>query len=368
MTATAARRGTARRGDEALPVLRRRRVPLWTLVVVLLGVLAGSMTLGLTLGSVRIPAGEVWTIVGHQLHSGIGDADWTRAHEMIVVRSRLPRVLLGAIVGAGLAMVGMALQALVRNPLADPLLLGVSSGAALGAVLVIITGIGFAGIYTLSAAAFVGALGALIAVYGLAQAGGRLTTTRLVLAGVATGQILSAITSMVIITSDDQDAATAVLRWTLGGLGGTSWNMLLLPAGIVLAGLLVLLSQARGLNLLLAGEDAATTMGLPVHRFRSVLFVVTSLITGVLVALSGTIGFVGLMVPHIARLLVGADHRRALPVACLLGASFLVLADLAARTVASPREFPVGLLTALCGGPFFLWLMRRDARRQKGRL
>lgn len=353
--------------SEAVPVPpRHRRVPVSVVLAVLVAALVVAVTLGLSVGSVRIPAGEVWGIVAHRIHPALADPDWPRAHETIVMVSRLPRVLLGAVVGAGLAVIGMALQALVRNPLADPLLLGVSSGASLGAVLVIVAGIGVFGVFSLPLAAFLGALASLVAVYLLAHTGGRITTTRLVLAGVATGQVLSAVASLLIMTSDDPHAAANVMRWMLGGLGGTTWATLTLPSLAVLAGTVALLTQARALNLLLGGEDAATTMGLSVHRFRSTMFVLASLVTGVIVAVSGTIGFVGLMIPHVARLLVGADHRRALAVAALLGAVFLVLADLAARTVASPEEIPVGILSALCGGPFFLWLMRRDARRAKG--
>ncbi|MFD5799842.1 FecCD family ABC transporter permease [Streptomyces sp. NPDC127020] len=329
----------------------------------LAALLVASVTAGLAIGSVQVPPGQVWGIVTHALGADFAHPDWSRARETIVLDVRAPRVLLGAVTGAGLAVVGTALQALVRNPLAEPYLLGVSSGASLGAVSVIVFGVGFLGPLSLSAAAFAGALGALAIVYATARTGGRITSTRLVLSGVAIAAVLTAVLDLLLLTTDRGNEARAVLAWTLGGLGGVNWETLWLPGLAVLLGIGVLLVQARNLNLLLAGEEAATTMGLDVARFRARMFVLLSLVTGVLVAASGPIGFVGLILPHVVRLFVGGDHRRVLPTAALAGAVFLIWADIAARTVAAPMEIPVGVLTALCGGPFFLWLMRRDARR-----
>jgi iron complex transport system permease protein len=180
---------------------------------------------------------------------------------------------------------------------------------------------------------------------------------------VATAEVLSAISSYLIITSHDPHKADSALRWMLGGLAGTTWDLVWTPAAAVLLGTGVLLGLSRSLNLLLAGEEAAAALGLNVHRFRSALFALVALMIGAIVAVSGSIGFVGLMLPHVVRLLVGADHRRALPATALLGAAFLMAADLAARTVIAPEEIPIGILTALTGGPFFLWLMRQRAAR-----
>ncbi|MFV0132366.1 FecCD family ABC transporter permease [Streptomyces sp. HMX87] len=346
---------------------RTGRVPLTVTLAVLAALLVLSATAGLAIGSVHVPPGQVWGIVTHALGAGWVEPDWSGARETIVLDVRAPRVLLGAVTGAGLAVVGTALQALVRNPLAEPYLLGVSSGASLGAVSVIVFGVSLLGPVSLSAAAFAGALGALLLVYATARTGGRITSTRLVLSGVAIAAMLTAVLNLLLLTTDRGNEARAVLAWTLGGLGGVDWSTLWLPGLAVLLGIGVLLVQARSLNLLLAGEEAATTMGLDVARFRARMFVLLSLVTGVLVAAAGPIGFVGLMLPHIVRLLVGGDHRRVLPTAALGGAVFLIWADVAARTVAAPLEIPVGVLTALCGGPFFLWLMRRDARRHTGR-
>ncbi|WP_242902821.1 FecCD family ABC transporter permease [Actinomadura terrae] len=322
-----------------------------------------TATAGITAGSIHIPSDQVWGILLHRLHPALADPTWSPVRETIVIDVRLPRVLLCGVVGAGLSVCGMALQALVRNPLADPMLLGVSSGATVGAVTVVVFHMAWFGTFSLPLAAFCGALAALVAVYFLARSGGRMTTVRLVLAGVATAEVLSAVASYLVISSDDPRAAESALRWMLGGLAGTTWTVVWIPAAIVLAGTAILLGVSRHLNLLLAGEEAAASLGLDVHRFRVSLFVLVALMIGAVVAVSGSIGFVGLMLPHVVRLLVGADHRRALPAVALLGAAFLILADLAARTLVTPEEIPVGVLTALVGGPFFLWLMRRKAAR-----
>ncbi|WP_198668431.1 iron ABC transporter permease [Streptomyces triticisoli] len=341
---------------------RRRKLP-YTLVLTGLGALvAVAATFGIAAGSVSIPAGEVWDILLRQVHPALAEPTWPPVRETIVIEVRLPRVVLCAVVGAGLSVAGMALQALVRNPLADPMLLGVSSGASVGAVLVLVFHVTLFGAFSLPLAAFCGALAALVAVYFLARSGGRMTTLRLVLAGVATAEVLSAVTSFLVVTSNDPHKTQSALRWMLGGLAGTTWTMVWIPAGAVLLGTAVLLGVCRPLNLLLAGEEAAAALGLDVHRFRAALFTLVALMIGTIVAVSGQIGFVGLILPHVVRLLVGADHRRALPAAALLGAAFLIAADLAARTLMSPEEIPVGILTALTGGPFFLWLMRRRTR------
>ncbi|MER5972876.1 iron ABC transporter permease [Streptomyces sp. NPDC002055] len=312
---------------------------------------------GLALGPVRIPAGDVLRILAGDTGAG--------PFTTIVRDVRLPRVLLGAVVGAGLAVVGTVLQALVRNPVADPFLLGISSGASTGAVLVVVLGLGAgATSFALPAGAFVGSLGALVAVYAMARRGGTMTTGRLVLAGVAVQYILSALTSLVLVTAAEAEHLRAVLFWTLGGLGGARWDALLLPAVALAVGTAVLMALARPLDLLLVGEEGATVLGLDTGRFRAAVFVLASLVTGVLVAVSGAIGFVGLVVPHAARMAVGAGHRALLPVSALGGAAFLIFADLLARTVAAPAEVPVGVLTALAGGPCFLWLLRRSSRTE----
>ncbi|MFE5537343.1 FecCD family ABC transporter permease [Streptomyces sp. NPDC056492] len=340
--------------------MSRPRTP--AVVVLLVAALLASAVAGLALGPVRIAPGRVLDIVLG------GPGQRTGAFASIVWDVRMPRVLLGAVVGAGLAVAGTVLQALVRNQLADPFLLGASSGASLGAVLVIVLGAGAAGTaggigaVGVPAAAFAGSMGALVAVYAMARRGGTMTTGRLILAGVAVQYILSALTSLVLVLAAHPDQIRSVLFWTLGGLGGARWDELALPAAALLVGTVLLTALARPLDLLLAGEEGARTLGLDTGRFRAAVFVLTSLVIGVLVAYSGAIGFVGLMVPHAARMVVGAGHRALLPVAALGGAVFLTLADLLARTAAAPEEIPVGVVTALVGGPFFLWMLRRSTR------
>lgn len=327
-------------------------------LVLLAAALAGSAVAGLALGPVRIAPGQVLGILWGGPGAGRG------AFASIVWDVRMPRVLLGAVVGAGLAVAGAVLQALVSNALADPFLLGASSGASAGAVLVLVLGAGAGAAAGLPLAAFAGSLTALVAVYALARHGGAMTTGRLVLAGVAVQYVLSALTSLVLVLSAHPDQIRSVLFWTLGGLGGARWGELALPAAALLAGTGLLVTLARPLDLLLAGEEGARTLGLDTGRFRAAVFVVASLVIGVLVACSGAIGFVGLMVPHAARMVVGAGHRVLLPVCALAGAVFLTLADLLARTAAAPEEIPVGVVTALVGGPFFLWMLRRSTRSE----
>ncbi|MER5567685.1 iron ABC transporter permease [Streptomyces goshikiensis] len=337
--------------------MSRRRAP--AVVLLLTAALAACAVAGLALGPVRIPPGQV-------LDAVLDGPGRPGAFASIVWDVRMPRVLLGAVVGAGLAVAGTVLQALVRNQLADPFLLGASSGASAGAVAVIVlgAGAGVLGGIGVPLAAFAGSMGALVAVYALARRGGTMTTGRLILAGVAVQYVLSALTSLVLVLAAHPDQMRSVLFWTLGGLGGARWDELALPAVALLLGTGLLIALARPLDLLLAGEEGARTLGLDTGRFRAAVFVLTSLVIGVLVAYSGAIGFVGLMVPHAARMVVGAGHRALLPVAALGGAVFLSLADLLARTAAAPEEIPVGVVTALVGGPFFLWMLRRSTRTE----
>lgn len=322
--------------------------------------------LGLMLGSVSIPAGDAISIlVNAAAGQEVIPVTWRGVYETIIIETRVPRVILAGAVGATLAATGMTIQAIVRNPLAGPSILGVSNGAATGAVIVMRWGLIGLGAYTLYLSAFAGALVTLMVVFWVARAGGQITPTRLVLAGIAMSAVLSALTSLLVLTSPDPQLAARVLFWTLGGFASAQWKLLPLPILAMVVGLGLMLVQARRLNLLMAGDESATALGLDVHRFRQTMFVLTAALTGVMVAVSGVIGFVGLIVPHIVRFLVGADHRRALPAVALIGASFTIAADLVARAAISPLELPVGIITALVGGPFFIWLLRRDAKGQE---
>lgn len=264
------------------------------------------------------------------------------------------------VVGAALSVSGTALQAIARNPLADPFIFGVSYGATVGAVLVLSFGASFGGI-SLTVAAFLGALISMIFVYLCAQQRGRIAPLRLILAGVALSYTLSAVTSYLVLRASQRanQQVGLVLSWLAGSFGRTRWEHLGLPAIIVIGLTLYLILQARQLNVVLMGDERAVGLGVNIERFRIQIFVVTSLMVGAVVAVSGAIGFVGLMVPHMVRLGVGSDHRRVLPLASLGGGLLMVIVDLIGRTIIAPQELPVGIVTAALGGPFFLWLLRQ---------
>ncbi|MEO3726288.1 iron ABC transporter permease [Pseudomonas syringae] len=327
------------------------------LLIALGAVLLVSCVVSLGFGPARVPVDVVWRILLHKLF-GLGVPDWSSGQEHIVWLIRVPRMLLGALVGAGLALIGAVLQAVTRNPLADPHLLGVTSGATLGAVIVVLHVGEIVGLLTLPIAAFIGALLSMFLVLGIANRQGRLDSDRLLLCGVAVSFVMMAIANLLLFIGDHR-ASSAVMFWMLGGLGLARWELLAVPALSVLLGLILLIGMARPLNALMAGEQTAVTLGLNARAVRLRVFVIASLMTGVLVSISGSIGFVGLMVPHIARRLIGAEHRRLLPVCVLLGSVFLVWVDVAARTLIAPEDLPIGVATAALGGLFFIGLMRR---------
>ncbi|WP_171167381.1 iron ABC transporter permease [Streptomyces sp. I05A-00742] len=341
----------------------REREPRTLLVTgALTVVLVAALVASVCLGSTRVPPADVWSAV---VRGVTGDDPVPGTHDLIVWRLRMPRALLAGIVGAGLGLVGTATQALVRNPLADPYLLGISSGASLGAVAAIVLGAGAGGLFGLglSAAAFIGALASFALVWAMARRGGGFSPLRLVLAGVGIGQFLSGFTHYLVLQAGDDQQTHGVLFWLMGSLGGAQWSTLTAPLVAVGLGLAALLARARALDALLMGDETAAGLGVDVGRLRRELFVVTSVLTGVLVSVSGAIGFVGLMVPHVCRMVVGGAHRRLLPVAALFGAVLLVVVDLVARTALSDQELPVGVVTALIGAPTLLYLLDRRLER-----
>lgn len=327
--------------------------------LLLAALLCLSCILSVGIGPVTITVGKVAGILAAHLGWSDGPANWSLAEQNIVWELRLPRVLLAAVAGAGLAVVGAVLQVLTRNPLADPYLFGVSAGAALGAVIVIL-GVGpLAGTLGLSMAAFAGAMAAMLLVFAAAHGGGQTPSSgRLVLTGVAVAFILQAITNTLIV-SDAHRAGETVLFWMMGGLATARWDSLLAPALATALGTLWLCLRASTINALGFGDDTAQSLGIHVGRLRMEVLAVASLITGTIVAACGGIGFVGLMLPHITRLFVGGNLDRLLPVTALLGAIFLVWVDALSRTLFAPREIPLGVVTSLIGGVFFLWLMRK---------
>lgn len=299
-------------------------------------------------------------IVGHELGL-IADPGASVAEISIIRDIRLPRVLMGLAVGAALALSGAVLQGIVRNVLADPYVLGISSGASTGAAGAILFGFGAgAGQYSLPLTAFLGAMGAALLVFWLAHAGGQITSIRLLLAGIATGYALSAMTSFLIFTSDDAEGSRTVMFWLLGSLSLARWDGLLLAVGAVVAlGMVILTLSSRRLDALAVGDETARALGVNPAATRLQLLVVVSLCTGAAVAGAGVIGFVGLVVPHLARRLVGSMHTRVLPVSALIGAGLLIWADALSRILMQPRELPIGIITALVGAPFLLALLRR---------
>ncbi len=328
------------------------------------GILVALVLSGST-GTVQVGLADAARLVTGHLIPGMPwmtDGSLTPLQDQAVWQFRLPRALLAGISGAGLALAGAIMQVVVRNPLAEPYILGVSSGASVGAVLVIVGGSAAAAGLGLSGAAFLGAMLAGILVVFLARRRGELSPTRMILAGVALGSLLSAITSYLTLTTDAQNVVS-IMFFLLGSVSAATMSSLPIPAIALLVSCVAALALARPMNALLSGDESALAVGVRTTRLRAVLLAIASLLTGVVVAVSGGIGFVGLVVPHVARMLVGSDHRRMLPVTVLAGALFLMIADLLARTVAAPTEIPLGILTAFVGAPFFLWLMRRGGER-----
>jgi iron complex transport system permease protein len=337
---------------------RRMRRGLWGLG---LAALALSLSAAVSIGAVPVPLTTVWGVILDRRRRGSWQPDWTAGRAAIVWDIRLPRALLAALVGAGLALVGAVLQAVTRNPLADPHLLGISSGAAFGAILALLhTGM-FLGLATVPLLAFAGALGSTLLVLSVASFARATSADRLVLTGVAVSFIVMSLANVLIFLGDPRATHTVVF-WMLGGLGLAQWGHLVWPAAVLAGAALWFRAVAGSLNAMTIGDETASTLGIPVARFRLTCFVVAALVTGVMVAFSGVIGFVGLMIPHIVRLAVGGDNARVLPASMLAGAIFLIWADVAARTVMRPEDMPIGIVTGLVGGAFFIWLLRRRTR------
>lgn len=317
-----------------------------------------SLSFAISVGAVQVPLSTVWSVFLNKLSPGLIEQTWSQGHEAIVWEIRFPRALLAMMVGAGLALVGASLQAVTRNPLADPHLLGISSGGAFGAILALLhTGL-FLGLLTVPLLAFLGALGATAIVLSVSRFADAMSADRLVLAGVAVSFIIMAGANVLIFLGDPK-ATHVVVFWMLGGLGLAQWGQLIFPFVVLAICAAWLMIRSGELNAMTVGDETASTLGIPVARFRLAVFVAGALITGVMVAFSGIIGFVGLMVPHVARMLVGGDYRRVLPASALIGAIFLLWADIAARTVMAPEDVPIGIVTGLVGGVFFVWLLGR---------
>ncbi len=346
-----------------------RMEPNMPLIVALLLVCAAvSMVLAMGLGPVSVSPATTAKILLSQL-PGLGKLipqTWEQLDWNIVMGLRMPRVCLGMVVGASLAVCGVAMQALVRNNLADPFLLGVSSGAAAFATLGMLFGaFAFLGAYSLSISAFIGSAVTIVFVYIISRTRGRINITQLLLAGVAVSMIMDGLTRIIKLSAPNALGLHNAEFWMSGSLAGAKWAYLKLPLLVLLGCMAFMLCNYRGLNLLLLGNESAGALGVNARRLQKMLVLVASLMAGTTIAVSGTIGFVGLMVPHFTRLLVGSDHRRVLPISALLGGILVVWVDVAARMVIAPEELPVGILTAVIGGPVFIVMLKKNTRERK---
>lgn len=339
--------------------MRRNTKRVSVIMSVLALVLIILVIVGIGIGAVWIPPSEVLSLInGHLNGSSVNYDGQTLSHDIIIWSIRFPRVLLGAMVGVSLSVAGAIFQGLFRNPMADPYVIGVSSGAALGAVAAILL-LGSAGLkysYSIPAFAFICAVLTIFLVYSLARTGGKVPVMTLLLAGIAVNSFLSALQSLAMFYSGDQ--MHQVVFWLLGGFSSRGWEYILMFMPYALIGTVIAFLYARELNGMLIGEEQAQHLGIDVEKVKIMLLIASALLIGASVSVSGLIGFVGLIIPHVVRLVIGPDHRVLLPMVALTGAIFMVGADILARTIIAPEELPVGVVTALIGGPFFIYLLR----------
>ena len=339
------------------------------IAVLLILLFISSIILGISFGAVDIPPYDVYRVFLYKVFGiKIGNLDEILNSTLfdIIWGVRMPRVLLGAFAGMALAMVGVIMQATIQNPLGDPYILGLSSGASLGATFSIL--IGFSGVLSSFGAplgAFLGALIASIFVYFLAKIGGRITPFKMILAGMVISSICSSLTSLIIFLSKDNEGIRTVNFWMMGSLAGAEWSNIVLPIAISVIPLIYFFTQYRNINLMVLGDETSITLGLNIEKHRKIYMILSSLITGVIVSVCGTIGFVGIMIPHIVRLIFGTDHKTLLPFSALVGAIFLIWADVIARCAITNMELPIGIITSVIGAPFLLWLMVKGTREKE---
>lgn len=334
----------------------------FNIVVVL--VLLVSVIGSVSIGSTHVDWRATTRVIGAKLFPfWISTTDISRADQVIVWLIRVPRMIVAALVGAGLAIAGALLQGLFRNPLAEPNIVGVGPGAVLGAVLVFMSGLALHSALALPMAAFLGALLALAAIYTLATRGGVTPISTLLLSGIAMGALLGAVSSLLISLSIiNWQVAQEILFWSMGGLDSRTWTHVWISAPFIIFSGILSMYYARDLDLMMQGEETAAALGVDVESSKRAIMVTAALLTGTSVAVAGTIGFVGLIIPHVVRLFVGPAHRTLLPASCISGAAFLILCDLLARTLHPPTEIRLGIITAAFGAPFFLYLLVRKFR------
>ncbi len=331
-------------------------------ILVLLAALLLSLLWAVTIGTVDLAMGDVYRVILYKLFRvGSGEVYGSGSMSDIVWFVRLPRLVLAIGVGAALSIAGVVMQAIVKNPLADPYVLGVSSGASLGATLAILLGVGsFLGTGYVGLVAFAGAFLVSLGVIALANIGGRANSVKLILAGTALSAICGAISNFVLyVINSSSGAVDAVVRWTMGSLAGASWETNLWMLLVSAAGMVFFWTQYRNLNLMLLGDESAITLGADLHRWRLLYLLAASFLVGFAVYTAGIIGFVGLIIPHAARILFGTDHKKLIPITALLGAIFLLWADVLCRVLLERKELPIGILTSMIGAPCFIYLMAR---------
>lgn len=340
--------------------LLRGRISFAVLVGILVGAVIFSLIAAVTIGSGNFSMEQVYRVLLHKLF-GLGDvSDLKAAMQDVVWLIRLPRLLLAAGIGMGLSVCGVVMQAVVKNPLADPYVLGISSGAYLGAVAAILLGVGavFGGNFV-GVLAFAGAFGAALAVLAIANLGGRADTVKLLLSGMVISAVCSAVSNFIVYLAQNREGVHTVTHWLMGSLAGASWSTDGIVLAVVLVGTAFFCTQYRTLNLMLHGDETAVTLGTDLHRWRHIYLVICAAMVGIVVYAAGMIGFVGLVIPHCVRMLAGTDHRRVVPISALAGALFLIWADVCCRVLLPGNELPIGVLTGMLGAPAFLYLMIR---------
>lgn len=326
--------------------------------VILLIILFLSIGFAVTMGSVDISIKEVYEVILYKLFN-IGDSSiGTGAVADVVWLIRMPRIVLAIAVGAGLSVVGIVMQAIVKNPLADPYILGISSGASLGATLAVVLGIGSVfGSNSLGVMGFIGAFGVSILVLMISNIGGRSNSIKLLLAGMALSSVCSSFSSFLVYISDDSQKLKTITFWLMGSLAGAKWNEIVIILPVIILGTIFFITQYRTLNLMLLGDEVSITLGTDLHKFRIIYLLITSLMIGLLVYVSGMIGFVGLIIPHVVRIIFGTDHKKIIPIAALVGSIILIWADVISRILIKGTEIPIGIVISIIGAPLFVWLM-----------
>ncbi len=341
-----------------------QKTPLYLILILVLSLgLIFSVLLAVTFGSSPIPFSDVYRVILNQLF-GIGDdaVYGTGPLHDIIIYIRLPRLILAVAVGMGLAVCGVVMQAIVKNPLADPYILGVSSGASLGATVAIMLGIGsFLGSNFVGVMGCAGAFGISLLVMLVANIGSPSNSVKLLLAGMALSSVCSAFSSFVVFFAHDREGMMSITYWLMGSLAGANWGNIAVILPLVILCVFFFITQYRVLNLMLLGDEVSITLGTDLHKYRNVYLLVTSLMIGFIVYASGMIGFVGLIIPHVVRILVGTDHKKLIPISCLMGAILLVWADVLCRVMIKGTELPIGILISMIGAPCFIYLMAKKS-------